>query len=424
VTVIQSTSSSTGGSTAAPDGVAEHRPLEAVRGSWAELVSAALVGTERRAFAPGPAIPAGTDPAQALLQQAMLAAVPALTGSQPAQYRGLLPEPAPADDRPLIPRAAQLRLRAVLDVYPKYLGEWLAAVQASGRRLPPAAMPGLLDAGRSNVSIRSALSSVLGAAGQWLARQNPDWRYLLREPFGPLRAEDWTGPDPDARIAYANGLYATDPAAARALLAAAWPTLTAATKLNLLALVTRHGTKADLPFIRGLNQDSSKQVREEAHGIEAQLKRREEVSAELSPETFVADARRLTAAEGVGNELYRFAMERAHVRWPLDGARVILAALVEYSREKPAKPGGNPAAAEYRRSHHHWAAQQLVGVLADHAPLALRPEAERLVEAQAAEIAAGAVHLLDFADLLAPLGVRADMHAELDASADAAPGQE
>ena len=394
----------------------ERHPLEAVRGSWDELVSAALVGLDRRPFVPDPAIPAGTDPAQALLRQAMLVTIPALTGAQPAQYEGPLPEPAPADDRPLIPRAAQLRLRAVLDVYPKYLAEWLVAVQASGRRLPLNALPGLLEAGRGNVSVRAALAKVLGDRGRWLARQNADWRYLLREPFGPLRPEDWDGPEPDARIAYANGLYAADPAAARALLATAWPTLTATVKLSLLALVTRYGTKADLPFVEGLSQDSSKQVREEAHRIAGQLARRLEEAAELSPEQFVADVERLAAAEGVSPELYDFGTQRAHERWPLDGARAVLAVLVEYS--------GKKVEAEGRRARNSWAAEQLAVILADCAPPELRADVDRAVQSQTPDILAEAAHPLDFGTVLALLGFRADMHAELTASADAAPGQE
>jgi hypothetical protein len=414
---------STSTSTTTPEATMERHPLETVRGSWAELVSAALVGLDRRAFVPDPALPAGTDPAQALLQQAMVVTIPALTGAQPAPYPGSPPEPAPADDRPLLPQAAQLRLRAVLDVYPRHLGEWLAAVQASGRRLPSAAMPALLDAGRSNVSIRMAVANVLGARGQWLARQNADWRYLLREPFGPLRPEDWDGPDADARIAYANGLYAAHPAAARALLETSWPTLTAATKLALLGLVTRYGTKAELPFIGGLSRDSSKQVREEAFRIEGQLKQRDEETLELSPEKFAADVARFAATKMISNEFYHFTMRRARDRWPLDGSRTMLAALVEYSREKPPSESGDRAA-ENRRTHNHWTAEQLVGVLADCAPLELRPDAERVVQAQATDTAADVAHVLDFGNLLTVLGFRAEMHAELTASADAAPGQE
>ena len=403
------------------DMAGERHPLETVRGSWAELVSAALIGTDRHPFVPDPAIPVGTEPAQALLQQAMLVTVPALTGARPAQYEGPLPDPAPADDRPLIPRVAQLRLRALLDVYPKYLGEWLTTLRASGYRLPLAALPGLLDAGRNNAAIRGSLAEVLGARGHWLARRNADWRYLLREPFGPLRPEDWDGPDPDARVAYANGLYAADPAAARALLETAWPTLTAAVKLNLLALVTRYGTNADLAFIKGLSQDSSKQVREEAHRIEGQLKQRDEETLELSPENFTAAVGRYAATKIISNEFYYFAMRRAHDRWPLDGSRVVLAALVEYSREKV--PAGD-LTAENRRTRNHWAAEQLLGVLADCAPLELRPDVERVVQAQTADILAEALSPLDFGNLLTALGFRADVRAELTASADATPGQE
>lgn len=399
--------------------------------TWTELVSTALVGTERRAFVPSPspgsspdsATAAGTDPAQALLREAMLAALPALTGTQPAPYEGPLPQPAPADERPLIPSAARLRLRAVVDVYPKYLGEWLAAVRAAGCRLPSAALPGLLDAGRNSVEIRGELAEVLGERGRWLARQNPEWRYLLREPLGPLRPEDWDGPDPDARLAYANGLYARDPEAARALFAAAWPTLNAAGKMGLLSVVSRHRTKTDLPFLERLAQDSSKQVREEARLIASRLTYNEQNTKELTPEEFAAQIGRLADTEGVGVGLSHFAMQRTHGQWSLDAARTLFAVLIEYSSKgAPDQTGDQSTRGAYSRSH--WAAEQLLGVLADRGPLELRPDVERALQAQASDTASGAGHRLDLSELHTLLGFRAEMHAELTASADAATGQE
>ncbi|HTJ66062.1 MAG TPA: DUF5691 domain-containing protein [Actinospica sp.] len=367
--------------------------------TWNELVSAALVGTERHALVPDPAL-AEADPARALLKQAMLLAVPALTGAPPAPHEGALPEPAPTDDRPLIPSSGRLRLRAVLDVHPKYLPEWLAATRASGCRLPLAALPPLLDAGRNSVALRNDLAEVLGAPGHWLARQNPDWRYLLREPFGPLRPEDWDGPDPDARIAYVNGLYAADPAAARALLQAAWPTQTAAQKMSLLAVVTRHAAAADLDFVRTLSKDSSKQVRDEAKSIEGQITWREDQA-----EDFTTKIRELIDVDGIGNSVYHFAVRRPEPIWPLDGCRLLLAALVVTGRG-----GGAP----------HWAAQHLIGLLADRAPTDLLPEARTVAQTIAAETAAGTEHRLDFDPLATQLGFRADLHAELTASASAA----
>jgi len=390
--------------------------------SWSDVLSAALVGIDRRPFVPAAGSAESADPAEALLHQAMVLTVPALTGTEPGLYDGQLPEPAPADDRPLIPPAARVRLGALLDAYPKYLGEWLVAVQASGRRLPLAVMPALLDAGRANTALRAALAEVLGLRGRWLAGQNPDWRYLRREPIGPLRPEDWEGPDPDARIAYANGRYAADPEAARALFAAAWPTLTAAVKLSLLGVVSRYRSDADLPFLEGLAKDSSKQVRDEAHAIEASLKGRDRRSEPWPPEVFTAEVSRIATAESPVHDLYRHTASQARNPWPLDGSRVILAALVEHSREKNGERAGDAAAAQRARSH-DWAAVQLMGTLGDCAPLELRPDVERVVAAQSTEMAGGIVHHLDFHDLLTPLGFRAEMHAELTAPADA-PGQE
>lgn len=385
-------------------------------GSWSDLVSTAVVGVERRAFAPDAALPAGLDAAQALLRQAMLSAIPVLTGTPPARYEGALPDPAPESSRPLVPESARLRLRAVLDVYPKYLGEWLEAVSASGFRLPLDSMPALLDAGRSQEPVRAVLARVLGEPGHWLARQNPEWRYLLRECCGPLRPEDWNGPDPDARVAYLNGLYAADPAAARDLVTQAWPGLSTEMKSGLILPISRHATERDLPFLEVLKKDAPKKLRERVDRREAQLRHQggKQHRPHLTPEQFTAEVARCDAAE-----VYRFASEHTDQPWPLEGARAMIHVLRRFSRDKPAEPE-----MQTRRTWEYWSGDRLLSLLADHAPVRLRAEVEQAVQDQAADIAAGIPHRLDFTDLLAPLGFRAEMHAELTASADAVPGQE
>ncbi|MBS2961719.1 hypothetical protein KGA66_01575 [Actinocrinis puniceicyclus] len=370
-----------------------------VMDDWAHLVSTALVGTDRRplpAAGPGP----GADPAAQLLARAALAGLARRVGRPPERFEGALPQPAPPDPRPALPQAAARRLRTILDSYPKYLPEWLAAVRRAGFRLPAAYLPPLLDIGRTNMLIRADLAAVLAEPGRWLAAASGNWRYLLREARAEARPEDWQGADPDARVCYVAGLYLSDPQAARRLIRQDWAAQRAAVKLGLLALVSRYPDPDDVSFVQGLLKDPSKQVRDEATLLAGGLERR---SAKPPPPDFTAEVARLLAANrGVGRDLHNFVMTRSGEPWPHDGALLLIDALAER--------GGRAAKAAWS----DWIAEQVQTAVADNAPLTVRDRVAGLVADQAVAAALeGAAPRVDFAAMLALLDFRRDMLAEL-----------
>jgi len=137
---------------------------------WEELVSTALVGTERRQL-PGdlasPASPLADDPEAVLLDRAALEVARRRAGWTAGKAEPL--PPAREEQVPLVGRAAGQRLGRMLGGnHAGLLPEWLGAVAALGLRVPEHLLPELLDRGR-------------GARGGWLARLNPDWTYLLAE---------------------------------------------------------------------------------------------------------------------------------------------------------------------------------------------------------------------------------------------------
>lgn len=391
---------------------------------WAQLVSTALVGTDRR---PVPAVAdadagagAGSrpqDPALALLSQAALANLTWRVGRPPEPFEGMLPAPVPPDPRPPLPEPAGRRLRTILDSYPKYLPEWLAAVRAGGFRLPAVFVPPLLDLGRTNMLIRADLAAVLGEPGRWLAAVSGNWKYLLREARTRLRPEDWQSPDPDARIAYAAGLYLADPEAARRLIRQAWDAQRVPVRLGLLALLSRYPDPADLDFVRSLIRDPSKQVRDEATLLAGSLERQ---SGKPRPPDFAAEVARLLAVDrGIGRNLHNFVMTRTGEPWPRDGALLLIDALAERGshRDQAAWVG--------------WIADQLQVAIADNAPVSVRDRVAALMAQQALAApddrnadgaAANGSPPVDFAAMLALLDFRRDMLAELIPSA--APGSE
>ena len=151
--------------------------------TWAELASAALLGSDRWSRA---GHQEGSPGQGDLLSEAAILAVARQAGARPGAAANLptltRPGPMPEDPRPLITSAAAQRLRAILDGYQKYLPEWLAAARASGCRIPTVFFPELLDLTRNNTQIRADLIVLLGEPGRWLAALNKNWAFFLGEP--------------------------------------------------------------------------------------------------------------------------------------------------------------------------------------------------------------------------------------------------
>src|SRR5512139_368419 len=150
------------------------RPGDLERLSWAGLVTAALLGTQRR---PLP----GDDPAGALLDRAALLTVRRRAGRRPGAAVPIAP--APDEQTPVVrPRAAARLARMMAGEQVRALPEWLETAARRGYRVPPRLLPELLEKGRADRSLRPYIARVAGRRGMWLALQNPDWAYLVNEP--------------------------------------------------------------------------------------------------------------------------------------------------------------------------------------------------------------------------------------------------
>ncbi|WP_437017003.1 DUF5691 domain-containing protein [Streptomyces sp. enrichment culture] len=248
-------------------------------GAWEELVTAALLGTERRT--PPGCAPGGEAPA-ALLDAAAAETVRRRAGLRPAPAADR-PEPAPADPRPPLPAAAARRLALLLADRPDTVGrgaapdlrellpQWLAAANARGFAAPPQALPALLDAARGRTDLRPAALRFAGPRARWLARLNPDWRFVLRTADGtgaPVRPGDTAGTRRlwqeglfAERVALLSSLRSRDPAAARDLLASTWASERAEDRLMFLDSLRTGLGPDDEPFLEQALTDRSRNVR-------------------------------------------------------------------------------------------------------------------------------------------------------------------
>lgn len=242
--------------------------------SWPELVTTALLGTDRRPL-PGAA---DDDPATALLDRAALHTVGRRAGLLPGRAAPATP-PAPEDPRPALPEAASQRLVMLLPApgssggsgslanVNELLPQYLAAANTHGYRVPAALVPPLLDAARARSELRGDAVGLAGPLGRWLAERNPDWRYVLRT---PVRG-DGDGEDDSQRL-WQEGLFAErvthltrlrrrDPAGARELLASSWSTERAEDRLLFLDALQENLSAVDEPFLESALSDRSKNVR-------------------------------------------------------------------------------------------------------------------------------------------------------------------
>ncbi|MCF3133867.1 DUF5691 domain-containing protein [Streptomyces olivochromogenes] len=257
-------------------------------GVWEDLVTTALLGTDRRPAASAGGS-AGAGPAReapvALLDAAAVETVRRRAGLRPARA-ARRPDRAPADPRPALPAAAGRRLALLLADRPgtgggrrgtspdlmELLPQWLAAANAHGFAAPPESLPALLDAARGRTDLRPAALAFAGPRALWLARLNPDWRFALRAAPGGGA----TLPDPDdageverlwqeglfaERVALLTAIRTHRPAAARELLAGTWATERAEDRLMFLdSLRTGLGIE-DEPFLELTLADRSRNVR-------------------------------------------------------------------------------------------------------------------------------------------------------------------
>lgn len=162
--------------------------------AWDDVVTSALLGTDRRMLDPGllpgevgrlgAELPASDAPGR-LLGAAALWTVAARAGSALASPAVAPPEPSPPETGRVAGPAARARLDGLLSRADgegaTLLTHWLRAAAERGLVAPPACLPGLLELARTQRRYADGVRAVLGARGRWLAAQRADWADALGE---------------------------------------------------------------------------------------------------------------------------------------------------------------------------------------------------------------------------------------------------
>ncbi len=147
---------------------------------WQELVTAALLGSDRRDPPEPPAGPLAdvvADTASPTPSARMLATVAACAavrraGLRPHPPTPLLTEPA-ADGRAMVPPAAARRWRSIIAEWPVLEDEWLAIVEQRRLRLPPDVLVGLLRRHQRDAARAACVVRIGEPLAGWLIDQRP-----------------------------------------------------------------------------------------------------------------------------------------------------------------------------------------------------------------------------------------------------------
>ncbi|SDS88949.1 hypothetical protein SAMN04488543_2587 [Friedmanniella luteola] len=150
--------------------------------AWSEVVTVALLGTDRRPLPPEVLTASAADgeaPASAVLLDH---AVRQRARHRAARPLGRCPAPpqAPDDPAPWASAAAQeLLTRLLARPVPELLNAWLGAAAARGVRPAPEHWTELAAFAATRPDLdRGVLAQALGAQGVWFVRQNPAWSRL------------------------------------------------------------------------------------------------------------------------------------------------------------------------------------------------------------------------------------------------------
>jgi hypothetical protein len=208
-------------------------------------------------------------------------------GRLPAQRAQSSAPACDEDDLPLCPERAVQHLVALLGggAQRGLLPEWLAELAQRGRRVPAAQLPALLDLGRTQPDLRSAILPALGKRGVWLAAQNPDWGYASSKLRG-LRTEseteslspqssvlctEWETGARAERAALLIDARKHAPELARELLKLTWATEKADDRSAFVSTFEHNLSMADEPLLESILDDRSKEVRRAAAALLVRL---------------------------------------------------------------------------------------------------------------------------------------------------------
>jgi hypothetical protein len=160
-----------------------------VEAIWRELVTVALLGTDRREppeLSVGPLADAVADAMPPSPASRLLAEVGVVTAARRAAFLPLPPapplQPPPADQRPWCSPAAVDTWRDIIVEWPVLEDEWVLTVIERGQRLPPDVLVELLQRHRGDAVRRARVELAGGGVSAWITDHVPSLASSTKKP--------------------------------------------------------------------------------------------------------------------------------------------------------------------------------------------------------------------------------------------------
>jgi Family of unknown function (DUF5691) len=270
--------------------------------TWEELVSTALLGTERRPLSASSTIDVASsdplseavahlrsqnqNPSEEVLSLAALIASARSAGRVPSKLVGSdMTRDGPERQTLVAASAAQLLdllltgTVAVARLNDTLIGRWLDECAKTGQRIPNRLIVALLDRASKNESLRRSAASVIGERGRYVASKNREWNWVHASQaettssldVGEISAERFSVADPVGRTALLQTWRRRDPAAAREAILGNWSSETAADRRDFVLALSIGLRPDDESFLESCLDDRGKTVREAAQAQLANL---------------------------------------------------------------------------------------------------------------------------------------------------------
>ena len=237
--------------------------------AWQTIIKTALLGTGRD----GGALPEMTgtigetatyaaahgegEAADKLLRAAAVLGTAKLAGIVPGLL-ATVESPAPPETKPACSvHAASCLARMLSGEYPEMLPECLGFLDQSGKRVPHALLPELLEQAMRDRGLRPLVAQVMGERGLWLMAQNTEWQFQS----GEAPAEAWETGTRELRLTAFRRMRETDPAGAMAKLSSTWQQEPPEDRAAFVEGMATGLSMADEPFLESALDDKRKEVR-------------------------------------------------------------------------------------------------------------------------------------------------------------------
>jgi hypothetical protein len=245
---------------------------------WQDIVTNALLGTERKAFAIEQTNGAVGDLLNkidmaeneaALLNCAAVVVLHNQAGKLPSDPQATIPVACEMDEMPVCSERAAQHLALMLgDTHREALSEWLRVLASTDKRVKELLLPSLLDHGATDKNDREAILPVLGKRGIWLAAQNPAWNYVTGT---NLAEEIWQTGSSEERLNVLKQIRREDAAKALELLSQSWQQESPSDRARFIDVLQINLSMNDEPFLENALDDKRKEVRRAAADLLAKM---------------------------------------------------------------------------------------------------------------------------------------------------------